>query len=70
MTNQSPKAGDNFQVGSNYSGTQGKIAQVLGTERTASGEILHTVVDSYGNTQIVKENNNASAKAGFFSSNK
>lgn len=61
-----PLPGQTFQVGSNWSSQQRKIAEVIG-ERVVGGERVIVVRDELGYEQTLKENQNLSAQAGWFS---
>jgi hypothetical protein len=61
-----PLPGQSFQVGSNWSSEQRKVAEVLG-ERTVNGEKVVVVKDELGYEQQLKVNQNSSAQTGWFS---
>lgn len=64
-----PKPGEEFQVGSNYSGQVRHIASVVGEQRNAvTGEREIVVIDNLGYEQRVKANNNVMPKTDWFSS--
>ena len=61
-----PLPGQSFQVGSNWSEQQRKVAEVLG-ERMVNGEKVVVVKDELGYEQELKVNQNSSARTGWFS---
>jgi hypothetical protein len=61
-----PLPGQAFQVGSNWSSQQRKVAEVVG-ERFEAGQRVVTVRDDYGQLQELRENKNATPQTDWWS---